>query len=220
MHAATLSAPTQHVEDLCYLRRSRLTAHRRESSACALQRSAVTLARSVTRKSRRRDEWLERLCSKGHAHCGCGRRTRRASAPRESACKALVSGISHGTELSLYRGTSAFADRVFDRDLRAFVRPDPPRPVYPATLGYELVGTRRARSAPRCTSSRPATSSTSARRTARRRCSTSTRPAASTYPPVRLPTASRSSAGCSSASARSRSSPPTTRGSSSATTSR
>ena len=52
-----------------------------------------------------------------------------------------MSGISHGTELSLYRGTSAFADRVFDRDLRAFVRPDPPRPVYPATLGYELVGT-------------------------------------------------------------------------------
>ena len=64
-----------------------------------------------------------------------------ALAPRELRVKALVSGISHGTELSLYRGTSAFADRVFDRDLRAFVRPDPPRPVYPATLGYELVGT-------------------------------------------------------------------------------
>ena len=62
-------------------------------------------------------------------------------APRGLRVRALVSGISHGTELSLYRGTSAFADRVFDRDLRAFVRPDPPRPVYPATLGYELVGT-------------------------------------------------------------------------------
>jgi 2-desacetyl-2-hydroxyethyl bacteriochlorophyllide A dehydrogenase len=61
--------------------------------------------------------------------------------PREIRVRALVSGISHGTELSLYRGTSAFADRVFDRDLRAFVRPDPPRPTYPATLGYELVGT-------------------------------------------------------------------------------
>ena len=61
--------------------------------------------------------------------------------PREIRVRALVSGISHGTELSLYRGTSAFADRVFDRDLRAFVRPDPPRPAYPATLGYELVGT-------------------------------------------------------------------------------
>jgi 2-desacetyl-2-hydroxyethyl bacteriochlorophyllide A dehydrogenase len=61
--------------------------------------------------------------------------------PREVRVRALVSGISHGTELNLYRGTSAFADRMFDRDLRAFVRPDPPRPAYPATLGYELVGT-------------------------------------------------------------------------------
>jgi 2-desacetyl-2-hydroxyethyl bacteriochlorophyllide A dehydrogenase len=62
-------------------------------------------------------------------------------APREIRVRTLVSGISHGTELNLYRGTSAFADRVFDRDLRAFVRPEPPRPAYPAMLGYELVGT-------------------------------------------------------------------------------
>jgi 2-desacetyl-2-hydroxyethyl bacteriochlorophyllide A dehydrogenase len=61
--------------------------------------------------------------------------------PREIRVRALVSGISHGTELNLYRGTSAFADRMFDRDLRTFVRPDPPRPAYPAMLGYELVGT-------------------------------------------------------------------------------
>jgi len=54
--------------------------------------------------------------------------------------KALLSGISHGTELSLYRGTSAFADRVFDRGLRAFVTPDTPTATYPAPLGYELVG--------------------------------------------------------------------------------
>jgi threonine dehydrogenase-like Zn-dependent dehydrogenase len=61
--------------------------------------------------------------------------------PREIRVRAQISGISHGTELNLYRGTSAFADRAFDRDLRAFIRPDPPRPAYPATLGYELVGT-------------------------------------------------------------------------------
>jgi 2-desacetyl-2-hydroxyethyl bacteriochlorophyllide A dehydrogenase len=61
--------------------------------------------------------------------------------PREIRVRTLVSGISHGTELNLYRGTSAFADRIFDRDLRAFVRPNPPRPTYPAVLGYELVGT-------------------------------------------------------------------------------
>jgi 2-desacetyl-2-hydroxyethyl bacteriochlorophyllide A dehydrogenase len=64
-----------------------------------------------------------------------------ALGPRDIRVRSLLSGISHGTELNLYRGTSAFADRVFDRDLRAFVAPDPPRPVYPATLGYELVGT-------------------------------------------------------------------------------
>jgi 2-desacetyl-2-hydroxyethyl bacteriochlorophyllide A dehydrogenase len=62
-------------------------------------------------------------------------------APREIRVRSLLSGISHGTELNLYRGTSAFADRLFDRSLRAFVTPDPPRPTYPATLGYELVGT-------------------------------------------------------------------------------
>jgi 2-desacetyl-2-hydroxyethyl bacteriochlorophyllide A dehydrogenase len=60
--------------------------------------------------------------------------------PRDVRLRALVSGISHGTELNLYRGSSAFADRVFDWELRAFVRPDPPQPTYPATLGYELVG--------------------------------------------------------------------------------
>jgi 2-desacetyl-2-hydroxyethyl bacteriochlorophyllide A dehydrogenase len=60
--------------------------------------------------------------------------------PRDVRVRALLSGISHGTELSLYRGTSAFADREFDLELRSFVRPDPPRPTYPTALGYELVG--------------------------------------------------------------------------------
>jgi threonine dehydrogenase-like Zn-dependent dehydrogenase len=60
--------------------------------------------------------------------------------PREVRVRALISGISHGTELNLYRGTSAFADREFDHKLRAFVTPDPPRPTYPAMLGYSLIG--------------------------------------------------------------------------------
>ncbi len=60
--------------------------------------------------------------------------------PRDVRVRALVSGISHGTELNLYRGSSAFANRAFDRDLRAFVRPEAQRPAYPAPLGYELVG--------------------------------------------------------------------------------
>ena len=59
---------------------------------------------------------------------------------RDVRVRALTSGISHGTELSLYRGTSGFAEFVFDPELRAFVRPDPARPAYPAHLGYEMVG--------------------------------------------------------------------------------
>ena len=37
----------------------------------------------------------------------------------EARLRARLSGISHGTELNLYRGTSAFMDKVFDRGLRA-----------------------------------------------------------------------------------------------------
>jgi threonine dehydrogenase-like Zn-dependent dehydrogenase len=43
--------------------------------------------------------------------------------PGEIRLRSRLSGISHGTELSLYRGTSAFTDKVFDRGLRAFVHP-------------------------------------------------------------------------------------------------
>ena len=60
--------------------------------------------------------------------------------PRDIRIRALFSGVSHGTELSLYRGTSSFTEQVFDRELHAFVRPDPPRPTYPAQLGYGMVG--------------------------------------------------------------------------------
>jgi 2-desacetyl-2-hydroxyethyl bacteriochlorophyllide A dehydrogenase len=58
----------------------------------------------------------------------------------EARLRSVLSGISHGTELSLYRGTSAFTDRVFDRGLRAFVRPPAgSASAYPVTLGYEMV---------------------------------------------------------------------------------
>jgi 2-desacetyl-2-hydroxyethyl bacteriochlorophyllide A dehydrogenase len=67
-------------------------------------------------------------------------RARSELQPREVRIRPLVSGISHGTELSLYRGSSAFDERVFDRELRAFVRRNDGRSSYPLTLGYELVG--------------------------------------------------------------------------------
>ncbi len=58
--------------------------------------------------------------------------------PHEVRAEAVLSGISHGTELNLYRGTSPFADKEFDRELRLF-RPRT-EPAQPLRLGYEWVG--------------------------------------------------------------------------------
>ena len=67
-------------------------------------------------------------------------RPSRPLADGEVRLRSILSGISHGTELSLYRGTSAFADKVFDRGLRAFVTPHAGSVhAYPVTLGYEMV---------------------------------------------------------------------------------
>jgi 2-desacetyl-2-hydroxyethyl bacteriochlorophyllide A dehydrogenase len=55
--------------------------------------------------------------------------------------EALLSGISHGTELALYRGATAFGGRRFDLDLRLFV--DDAENAYPMRLGYEWVGVVR-----------------------------------------------------------------------------
>jgi threonine dehydrogenase-like Zn-dependent dehydrogenase len=59
-------------------------------------------------------------------------------APDELRAEALVSGISHGTELALYRGVSPFAGKRFDTGLRLFVEDE--RASYPMRLGYEWVG--------------------------------------------------------------------------------
>jgi 2-desacetyl-2-hydroxyethyl bacteriochlorophyllide A dehydrogenase len=61
--------------------------------------------------------------------------------PDEVRAEAIVSGISHGTELALYRGISAFGTRSFDPELRLFV--DGTADAYPLRLGYEWVGTIR-----------------------------------------------------------------------------
>jgi 2-desacetyl-2-hydroxyethyl bacteriochlorophyllide A dehydrogenase len=58
--------------------------------------------------------------------------------PHEVRAAAVLSGISHGTELNLYRGTSPFEDKAFDPDLRLF-RPLTEAPS-PLRLGYEWVG--------------------------------------------------------------------------------
>lgn len=59
--------------------------------------------------------------------------------PDQVRARGLLSGISHGTELNLYRGTSPFTDKRFDPDLRLFV-PAGEATTYPQPLGYEWVG--------------------------------------------------------------------------------
>ncbi len=57
----------------------------------------------------------------------------------EVRARAVLSALSHGTELSLYRGTAPFHERAFDPALRLF-RPAEAAQSYPARLGYEWVG--------------------------------------------------------------------------------
>ena len=60
-------------------------------------------------------------------------------APNEIRAQAVLSGISHGTELNLYRGTAPFHDKVFDPELRLLTDAAAGEN-YPAELGYEWVG--------------------------------------------------------------------------------
>src|ERR671919_1526715 len=62
--------------------------------------------------------------------------------PDQVRAEAIVSGVSHGTELALYRGLSPFDGKRFDTDLRLFVD-DARTERYPMRLGYEWVGTVR-----------------------------------------------------------------------------
>ena len=58
--------------------------------------------------------------------------------PHQVRARAVLSGISHGTELNLFRGTSPFEEKEFDPELRLFrSRAGAPPPL---RLGYEWVG--------------------------------------------------------------------------------
>ncbi|MBN1562725.1 MAG: zinc-binding alcohol dehydrogenase [Anaerolineae bacterium] len=59
--------------------------------------------------------------------------------PHAIRAQAVLSGISHGTELNLYRGTAPFHEKHFDTDLRLFL-PGQDKIDYLAYLGYEWVG--------------------------------------------------------------------------------
>ena len=64
----------------------------------------------------------------------------RALGPGEIRIKGLMSAISHGTELNLVRGTSPFAGKKFDADLRVFVPGEALDGHSPDRLGYEMAG--------------------------------------------------------------------------------
>jgi len=59
--------------------------------------------------------------------------------PGEVRARAIISGISHGTELNLFSGNNPFVDKEFDNKLRLFVprRPGQSGPVF---MGYEWIG--------------------------------------------------------------------------------
>lgn len=59
--------------------------------------------------------------------------------PGQIRLRTLYSGISAGTELTAYRGTSPYLDRLWRDDLRLFV-PGSPTQRYPLAMGYEEVG--------------------------------------------------------------------------------
>ncbi|MFN8224434.1 MAG: zinc-binding alcohol dehydrogenase [Gaiellales bacterium] len=63
----------------------------------------------------------------------------RPLAPEEVRVRSLLTTISHGTELALYRGTAPFATQRFDLETRAF-REEPGGTIYPFRLGSEFVG--------------------------------------------------------------------------------
>ena len=50
---------------------------------------------------------------------------------KEVLVKTTVSGIKHGTELNMYRGTLPFADELWDAELRLFRKPGPGEQVAP-----------------------------------------------------------------------------------------
>jgi len=59
----------------------------------------------------------------------------------EILAETTMSGVSLGTELSLYRGSTPFTSKRFDTELRLFV--EDPGAAFPARLGYEWVGVVR-----------------------------------------------------------------------------
>lgn len=72
-----------------------------------------------------------------------GEYTDRPPVGDEVLIQTVVSGIKHGTELNIYRGTLPFAEELWDPQLRLFRPPGPGEqvePFYPKTLGSWAAG--------------------------------------------------------------------------------
>ena len=60
--------------------------------------------------------------------------------PWEVRGKTLFSGISAGTEMTIYRGSNPYAHKRFDPALKLFLPETGEQHFYPAVVGYEEVG--------------------------------------------------------------------------------
>jgi 2-desacetyl-2-hydroxyethyl bacteriochlorophyllide A dehydrogenase len=63
-----------------------------------------------------------------------------APGPAEVRIETMLSGISAGTEMNVYRGRAPHWQRRFDPPTRLFLRADTPEWTYPLTYGYANVG--------------------------------------------------------------------------------
>ncbi|MHC4445159.1 MAG: zinc-dependent alcohol dehydrogenase [Planctomycetota bacterium] len=58
----------------------------------------------------------------------------------EVRIETMYSGISRGTEMTIYRGKSPFYEKSFDADVMLFLKSDQPSWSYPMEFGYENIG--------------------------------------------------------------------------------
>jgi 2-desacetyl-2-hydroxyethyl bacteriochlorophyllide A dehydrogenase len=64
----------------------------------------------------------------------------RAPEPSEVRVRTLYSGISAGTEMTIYRGSNPYAKKRWDSELKLFLNAEDDPRMYPCPLGYEEVG--------------------------------------------------------------------------------
>jgi 2-desacetyl-2-hydroxyethyl bacteriochlorophyllide A dehydrogenase len=64
----------------------------------------------------------------------------RAVEPGEVLVRTLYSGISAGTEMTIYRGSNPYARKRWDPELKLFLNAQHDPRMYPTPLGYEEVG--------------------------------------------------------------------------------